>query len=73
MTLRCQACKKPLVRFAVSNVGSDGVEYGFGPKCGAAFVIRKRRKNKPQVAPRGNFSGRDMHTRDWINEAAVAA
>jgi hypothetical protein len=71
MTLRCHACDKPLIRYAVSNVGADGVEYGFGPKCGAALLVRKRKRAAPAHVYRPPVPARDQHTRDWINEVAA--
>jgi hypothetical protein len=71
VTLRCHACKKPLLRYAVSNIGADGVEYGWGPKCGQALVVRKKREVKAEVPWRRGTTkvpARDPHTRDWINE-----
>jgi hypothetical protein len=72
VTLRCHACKKPLLRYAVSNIGADGVEYGWGPVCSQALVVRKKRKAEvARVTTK--VPARDPHTRDWINEAAMAA
>lgn len=76
MTLRCHACDKPLLRYAVSNTGTDGVKYGYGPKCGAAFIVRKKRAVKAEVPwRRGSVRVpvRDVAQVDWINEAAMAA
>jgi len=69
MTLRCHACDKPLKRYAVSNTGTDGEVYGWGPVCGKDVMVRKKREGKAdvrRVATRGH--ARDLHTRDWINE-----
>ena len=71
MTLRCHACDKPLLRYAVSNTGADGVEYGWGPKCGRDVIVRKRREAKSKGTR--SVPARDPYTRDWVNEAAVAA
>lgn len=71
MTLRCQACDKPLLRFAVAVKASDGTEYGWGPVCARAVVVRKRKQTKPRAA--ASVPARDPYTRDWVNEAAVAA
>ncbi len=68
MTLRCHACDKPLKRYAVSNVGADGVEYGWGPKCGKDVIVRKKRQAKAERRGTTKVPARDPHTRDWINE-----
>lgn len=74
--LRCHACDKPLLRYAVSNKGADGVEYGWGPKCGRDVIVRKKREVKAEVPWRRasvRVPVRDSRQLDWINEAAVAA
>lgn len=72
MTLRCHHCGKALLRYAVCNTGSDGVEYGYGPKCGAAYIVRKRRKAKPPKSRAGaRPRARDARQMDWINEVAA--
>jgi hypothetical protein len=71
--LRCHACEKPLKRYAVSNVGVDGVEYGWGPVCGKDVMVRKKREAKAERRGTTKAPARDPHTRDWINEAAMAA
>lgn len=76
MTLRCHACDKPLKRYAVSNVGTDGVEYGWGPVCGKDVIVRKKREVKAEVPRRRGTTkvpARDPRQVDWVNEAAVAA
>lgn len=76
MTLRCHACDKPLLRYFVSNTGADGVPYGYGPKCGAAFIVRKKREVRAEVSWRRGSSRvpvRDVRQVDWVNEAAQAA
>ena len=73
--LRCYACEKPLKRYAVSNVGADGVEYGWGPKCGRDVIVRRKRQVEagwPWKVPTAKAPARDPHTRDWINETAQA-
>lgn len=69
MTLRCQACDKPLLRFAAAVKARDGTEYGWGPKCARAVVVRKRKQVKPRAA--ASVSARDAYTRDWVNEVAA--
>jgi len=74
MTLRCHACDKSLLRYAVSKTGADGVPYGYGPKCGAAFIVRKKRAVRADVPWRrgcGRVPVRDPNQVDWIN--AVSA
>ncbi len=73
MTLRCHACDKPLKRYAVSNVGADGQVYGFGPVCARSVIVRKKREAKAERRVTTKVPARDTHTRDWINEAAMAA
>jgi hypothetical protein len=60
----------------VSNVGADGVEYGYGPKCGAAFIVRKRKQVKAEPSWRRGTTRvpqRDERQVDWVNDAAMAA
>ena len=68
MTLHCHACSRRLVRYAVSNFGADGVEYGWGPVCAKAVLVTASRAERPRVAVR-----RDRLTRDWVNEQRAGA
>jgi len=67
VTLRCHACKKPLLRFAVSNIGADGVEYGFGPVCAKPFLIRQR-TTTPRAVVRSHRPAYDTRQVDWLRE-----
>ncbi len=72
MTLRCTACGRALVRFAVSNVGTDGVEYGWGPTCGRSVVVKaKRRQSASRRARHASLPSRDPRQLDWVEEAAA--
>lgn len=68
MNLRCHSCRRRLVRYAVSNTGADGIEYGWGPVCSRAVLVTASRRERLRVAVR-----RDRLTRDWVNEQRVGA
>ena len=58
--VRCERCKRPLTRFAVSVQTRDGV-VGWGPDC-ARRVFREARKARA-ARPRAE---RDERTVDWV-------
>ena len=77
MTLRCTACNRVLLRFCVSNIGADGVEYGWGPKCADRHVVvrpgegRKRGKTFASYRPKARRG--DPRQLDWVETAAMPA
>lgn len=74
--MKCEACRRPLKRFTVSNTGADGEVYGWGPVCARAVTVRKAREVRREVPWRRGGTvvpSRDGRQVDWVNEAATAA
>lgn len=70
--MRCLKCGRALLRFAASFVGADGIEVGYGPICGAQYIViqlpeLKRRRTKsirnPRIRPHNPDDDRQQ---DWI-------
>jgi hypothetical protein len=64
----CSDCKRRLNKPTLT-IG----DANFGPVCAGRYLVRKKRQAKAERRGTTKVPARDPHTRDWINEAAMAA